>query len=131
MTEPNWDKYEHFSRSEFVCHCGCGRADMDEGYMQMLSALRDAYKKPTVVSSGFRCPEHNKKVSTTGEDGPHTTGKAADVLINGAEAFSLMKLSFLWGFSGVGLKQHGDFAKRFIHLDTLTGDTRPRVWTYT
>ena len=126
----NWDRWPNYSRSEFVCHCGCGRADMDMAFMDALQELRDAVGFPMAISSGFRCPAHNDKVSSTGLSGPHTTGKALDVRVAGLEAYDLLVLAASWGFDGLGVKQHGPTEGRFLHFDTIKKGPRPRVWSY-
>ena len=119
----NWDNIHHFKRSEFVCKCGCGQAEMDAAFIRKLETLRNELRFPLRVTSGYRCPDHNEKVSSTGRTGPHTTGKAADLALsyNGARK-ALTLISEL--FNGVGLNQKGE--SRFIHVDDLTR----RIWTY-
>lgn len=98
--------------------------------MDRLEEIRVQLGIPLPLSSAYRCPDYNNEVSSTGFDGPHTTGKAIDVLISGEDAFHLMDLAFEHGMMGVGVSQKGDHDSRFIHLDTLTGGTRPWVWSY-
>jgi hypothetical protein len=71
-------------------------------------------------------------VSTTGFDGPHTTGKAADILVYGEDALLLLKLALARGFTGIGISQKGDIHSRFIHLDILAQPDYPRpfLWSY-
>ena len=69
---------QHFALAEFECRCGCGRAEMNATFLAQLDTLRSIYGKPLTVTSGYRCPSYNAKVSSTGMTGPHTTGKAAD-----------------------------------------------------
>lgn len=129
----NWNMLRYFKREEFVCHCGCGRADMDPTFMVWLDNLRHDLRRPMRVNSGFRCPEYNAKVSSTGLDGPHTTGKAVDVGMSGEAAFLLVSLAMARGVQGVGVKQKGAHEGRFVHLDTLRHDevgTRPWIWSY-
>ena len=78
------DHGQFFSREELQCRCGeCGYlCKMDEAFMMYLEELREKFSKPLYLSSGFRCPAHNRKVSSSGSpNGPHTTGKAVDILI--------------------------------------------------
>ena len=131
MTKLIWSRWPNFSRGEFVCRCGCGRADMDEGFMDALQHLRVRYGKPMIISSGFRCPAHNARVSpATGLTGPHTTGRAVDVRVTGLEAYDMLVLAAPWGFDGIGIKQHGPMEGRFLHFDTIKKGPRPRVWSY-
>tara|TARA_Y100001951_G_C11270585_1_gene258483 strand:- start:351 stop:668 length:318 start_codon:yes stop_codon:yes gene_type:complete len=105
---------------------------MDEEFMKILQSVRDEMQRPLKITSGFRCENHNQKVSTTGKTGPHTYAKAADILISGADAMRLFAIAQKHGVSGVGMSQKGNHSKRFIHLDVLSPDEgpRPTVWTY-
>lgn len=128
-----WDQLVHFRREEFLCAC-CQSESMDEDFLLTLDDLRHRLKFPLIVTSGYRCPEHNNRVSSTGFNGPHTTGRAVDFAIFGRQAFSLLQQCTLGGWmSGIGLKQHGPHERRFIHLDNLEsidGRFRPTTWTY-
>lgn len=124
---------EHFKIHELQCKCGkCEYPGMDFDFMELLEALRTDpdWDRPMIVSSAYRCPEHNQKVSSTGPDGPHTTAKAIDILCYGRDAYLLVHLAFDYGFSGIFVNQKGDFSQRFIHLDTLwDGEAKgPRPW---
>tara|TARA_R110000822_G_C15021931_1_gene463196 strand:- start:152 stop:538 length:387 start_codon:yes stop_codon:yes gene_type:complete len=125
----DWDDYPNFHEYEFRCNCGCGKADMAPAFMALLQATRTAYGKPMTITSGYRCPEYNTKVSSTGMDGPHTSGKAVDVSVSRKDAHALLALS-TGVYSGIGIQQKG--VGRFIHLDTLTPDEAPRptIWSY-
>lgn len=116
-------KWKHFSKEEMECS-HCGKCHMDSGFMRSLDALREVFGGPLRVSSGYRCPEYNKEVSHTGLDGPHTTGKAVDILVAGKDARKLISLAD--EFPGLGVSQKGDWGSRFIHLDQL----EVRTWSY-
>jgi|TARA_Y100001951_G_C11265215_1_gene255028 zinc D-Ala-D-Ala carboxypeptidase len=122
---------KNFTTDEMACAC-CHKAEMDEEFMRTLQSIRDEMQRPLKITSGFRCENHNKKVSSTGKRGPHTYAKAADILISGADALRLFSVAQKHGVSGVGMSQKGDHNKRFVHLDTLSPDEgpRPTVWTY-
>lgn len=122
---------KHFSLNELKCKCGCGRMELSPAFLAKLEELRVAYGKPMIITSGFRCPRYNALISATGDTGPHTVG-AVDIAIAGPDAYTLLQLAMLIGFSGIGLRQKGPFPSRFIHLDDLPPTThpRPRVWTY-
>lgn len=128
MRAENWDLYPNFRKFEWVCR-HCGHHEMQAEYMAMVQDLRDAYGKPLVVSSGWRCPEYNNKVSSTGLTGPHTTGFAGDFLVSGRDAHELLRLAMQKGFTGVGISQSGDHSTRFLHLDILSVG-RPWIWSY-
>jgi len=120
--------WDYFTDAEMACR-HCGRLEMDEAFMERLGRLRAFLRFSMPVSSGFRCPYYNNEVSSTGREGPHTTGKAADILISGAMASILLREAMAFGFTGIGLRQSGPTDKRFIHLDTMP---RPyqTIWTY-
>lgn len=127
----NWSDYPNFEEHEFTCKCGCGQTKMKPAFMMKLQNLRTSLGFPLTISSGYRCPDYNDSVSTTGRDGPHTTGEAVDILTSGAHAHALVGKAFLLGFQGVGVSQKGDHARRFVHLDTLGPPApRPWVWSY-
>ena len=126
-------KWQYFSAEELTCHCGCGRMDMDDGFMQKIVAMRRELGFPFVVTSGFRCPEYNQRVSNTGPQGPHTTGHAMDINVHHGEAAEVLAVAKRRGITGLGLMQKGsDLSKRFIHMDDLQAPAypRPNVWTY-
>ena len=116
----------HFKKAELACKCGCGMLPA-QSFMDKVETLRLAFGKPMPVNSAARCPFHNANVSGTGADGPHTTGRAIDLGVRGADAFEVVRLALLLGFTGIGVAQKG--ASRFIHIDDLvTG--RPTIWSY-
>lgn len=124
----------YFAASEFNCKgSGCcgGVGLMDASFLDEIDELRHRYEKPLFVSSGYRCPVHNKRVSSTGASGPHTTGRAADFRIDRADALKLLSIAIDMRFTGIGVNQKG--AGRFLHLDNLpnsSGHPRPTIWSY-
>jgi len=114
------------------CKCGCGglpRAD----FMHRLISIREEAVYEMPISSGFRCPLYNKKVSTSGLNGPHTLGLAADVRVFGYRALRLIELARKEGMTGFGVSQKGAFEQRFIHLDCVEASgsfPRPTMWSY-
>jgi len=107
---------------------GSGEIHMDRRFLQYLDALRHKCGFPFIISSGYRSPEYNARVSSTGLTGPHTSGKAADVSVSRENAYRVLENAFELGcFTGIGINQKGE--GRFIHLDTIQ---RPHstVWTY-
>ena len=128
MTDWRW---HNFTADEMRCRCGCGRADMSPLFMDVLQTIRMQYGKPMRVSSGYRCPSHNAKVSSTGPGGPHTTGKAVDILVSGKDAHTLLQLCMAhMDVTGIGVSQKGAHDSRFIHIDTIEEGLRPWLWSY-
>lgn len=121
---------KYFNPAEFMCH-HCGENKMDAAVLDMLDELRERCGFPLGVTSGYRCPVHNQSVSTTGPNGPHTTGRAVDLNVRGAQALDVIRHAQTLGFTGIGVQQKG--ASRFIHIDNLPnapGQPRPWIWSY-
>lgn len=127
----DWSRVKHFKPGEFACRCGCGVLGIQPGLVYRMDELREAYGKPLVITSGYRCPVHNQNVSSTGPNGPHTTGLACDVGVSGREAVTVLRLALVAGFTGIGVQQKGN--GRFIHLDMIPDShmaKRPWIWSY-
>lgn len=123
--------WRYFTVSEFACKCGRCQNLIDHQFITELDELRHRYGAPLTISSGYRCPDHNAKVSSTGRTGPHTTGRAADLLVDRGNAYKLLKIALEMGFTGIGVQQKG--GGRFLHLDNLPnapGQPRPTIWSY-
>lgn len=133
----DWSAIEFFKPEEFACPCDMcvsNGTEMNIEFVKVLDTLRGIVGVPFIVSSGYRCPDYNIEVSSTGRDGPHTTGRAVDILMNGPTVVRTMALvlsTWRHSISGIGLHQRGPHAGRFIHLDNLGAPyPRPRIWTY-
>lgn len=122
--------WRHFSVDEFACrHCNVNL--IDHAFVTELDDLRHHLGFALPISSGYRCPEHNAKVSSTGRTGPHTTGRAADIAVSHGRAYEVLQAAMMMRFTGIGINQKG--SSRFIHLDNLPnsiGQPRPTVWSY-
>lgn len=127
----DWNQHPNFASHEFQCPC-CDQAHMDPAFLDRLQQLRTEFAAPLIITSGYRCPTYNNRISSTGTDGPHTTGRAADINIWGRDLVALLPLAISLGFTGLGLKQKGAYRSRFLHLDDLPDtDDMPRPWTWT
>jgi uncharacterized protein YcbK (DUF882 family) len=71
---------EHFKVKEFACKDGSPIVFVDEYLAVLLEILRDTIKKPVIVTSGYRTPEHNKKVGGA-KYSFHMRGMAADIIV--------------------------------------------------
>ena len=98
--------------------------------MEILERVRFSFARQMRLSSAYRCPDYNNSQSSSGGAGPHTTARAVDVLMYGADAHKLLGIALDEGMSGIGLSQRGSYGGRFVHLDNLTDPPRPWVWTY-
>jgi len=73
---------EHFSLHEFTCKCGCKRTYVEPELIDLLEKIREHFGRPVIISSGYRCPKHNKAVGG-GPNSQHIFGKAADINVIG------------------------------------------------
>ena len=119
----------HFKDKELRCKCGCGQNNMDPEFLEILEDIRRLFGGPLFITSGYRCPEHNAKVSQSGYDGPHTTGRAVDIAVDRGAAHRLLHIGCGAGLS-IGVNQRGP--GRFIHLDDVDREwiDGPTVWSY-
>jgi len=108
----------NFYLYEFVCSC-CGVVKIDEKAITYIQAVRDYYQLPVIIISGYRCPNHDKKI---GGKGNHPKGIALDWTIKGKEPEELLETAELCGFTGLGLYK----GRHFVHTDT----GRKRRWVY-
>lgn len=132
--------WKYFSIEELSCRCGCGQMKMNADFMEKVVRVRLHYGYPMIVTSGYRCPEHDKKVghSVRTGVGPHTYGHALDFLIYGDRVRLFLEKAFQLGlFTGFGLDQRISIPlyQRYVHFDDLlsseaNGAPRPHLWSY-
>ena len=125
--QSDWkEKWKNFNLDEFKCKCGCGHVSIHSDLLDLLQTARNNIGAITITSA-FRCPEHNDKVSSTGLSGPHTTSKAVDIHVSNSQHRKQLIDYFTNKVTGLGI------AKTFIHIDILTSDEvphRPNCWLY-
>lgn len=107
--------------------CRCVRCDLTEPNqcsqeaLSALQALRDAYDKPIVLASAYRCPEHPVEARKS-KPGKHNEGVAFDIAVPwGRDRIKLIGLAMVYGFTGFG------FANTFLHIDMRD---IPTSWGY-
>lgn len=104
--------WRYFTKEEFACKCGCGQNWINEDFITRLDDLREHAGFPFRVHSGFRCPTYNNQVSSTGLDGPHPTGWAADIgTYTSQERFRLIRVAIQYDCERLG------WGSNFIHID--------------
>lgn len=76
----------HFNAREFRCQCGKTHETLIAS--KLVDKLEQLYStlncSKIIVTSGYRCPEHDKAVGGT-SSGQHTKGTAADVCCYGQD----------------------------------------------
>lgn len=116
-----------FNNTEQQCHCGCGVNLMQGDFMRKLDQIREELDTPLTIVSAYRCAAHNTAVSTTGETGPHTTGRAVDIAASGRLKFRILEAARARGMTRFGI------GKSFIHIDDLgkeQGFPGNVIWSY-
>ena len=91
---------DHFSEMKCKGSGDCDGPRVHGSTREDQNGTRETY----IVSSGYRCPEYNDQVSSSGLTGPHTTGRAVDVVCSG-DALKIMELAIKHGMTGIGVSQ--------------------------
>jgi uncharacterized protein YcbK (DUF882 family) len=72
---------KYFSLNELECPC-CKEVVFISDLGDVLDDVREHFGRPCIVTSGYRCPTHNKEVGGA-EKSKHLEGLAADIQIKG------------------------------------------------
>ena len=125
----------YFTSNEFRCKCGCGAGenpdDVSAVLLEKLNLMREQLG-PIRVTSGARCPAHNRAVGGV--------PKSAHLCIPGvrpcraadlAVANSIEKQAVIEMAKSVGIRRIG-VAATFVHVDVAEGPDYAQdiVWTY-
>jgi uncharacterized protein YcbK (DUF882 family) len=126
-SQENWQQdWCNFTPDEVKCS-HCGELKINSDIMDLLQQARNDLG-PLSITSGYRCSEHNNNISSTGPNGPHTTGKALDISVKNSKHRKELITYFAPKVPGLGI------AKSFIHIDILTAEDgfemRPNSWVY-
>ena len=114
----------HFNAREFRCQCGQPHETLIASELiDKLEALYTALNcSKIIVTSGYRCPEHDKAVGGT-SSGQHTKGTAADVCCYGQDGQPISSKTVCCkaqdlGFGGIA---NITSSYQYTHLDVRTG----------
>ena len=114
----------HFNAREFRCSCGKSHGTLIAS--ELVDNLETLYTalncSKIIVTSGYRCPEHDKAVGGT-SSGQHTKGTAADVCCYGQDGQPLSSKTVCCkaqdlGFGGIA---NITSSYQYTHLDVRTG----------
>lgn len=110
----------NFNSSEFDCHGNgcCTETLIDPKLVEILQKIRNHFGKAITITSGYRCPTHNSKVSRA-KNSYHTKGQAADFTVSGVTPREVAKYAESIGIKGIGLYETKDDGF-FVHIDTRT-----------
>ncbi len=100
----------HFKQTEFACK-HCGKVKVSSVLITKLEALRaELGNIPIVITSGYRCPIHNKVIGGV-KNSQHTRGTAADIKVNHYTPAEVAHFARMVGFGYVKVY------KSWVHLD--------------
>lgn len=105
---------KYFDMEEFACKC-CGElpvGGMNPVLLEALDQLREELCSPIFVTSGYRCPEHNREVGGV-ENSQHVLGNAADIICPDVPFEEFIEAVNRIGFDGIGVY----WGQGFIHCD--------------
>jgi len=125
--DPDQKLSAHLWAKEFADKGGYGYPfPVDAGLILLLQRMRTLAGDELNVSSGWRSPEHNRKVGGASKS-MHLFGQAADITIKGLDQRQLAGLALHCGAHGIGL------ASSYVHVDVRDLDASdPWVgWVYT
>ena len=123
MNKNFWSLIKHFKPEEFACPC-CGRIDMDLKFLVRLDWARSIADVPFRITSGFRCPKHNKEIGGR-PNSSHLRGLAADIACsNSEERYKIINALIMVGFKRIGI------ADSFIHVDYDLTKPQEVIWVY-
>lgn len=119
MTRP---ELAFFDWDDFACKCGCGENLVNEESALRLDQARAYAGVPFIITSAYRCPEHNSTMSTSPV---HPSGHAFDIAANDSRTRYLV----LEGMRKAGFKRIG-IAKSFVHGDDHPESAQEVLWLY-
>jgi uncharacterized protein YcbK (DUF882 family) len=108
---------ENFYRDEFACKCGCGFDDIDMRVVRLCQMVRDFFDAPVKISSGCRCPAHNKKERGSPRS-QHLLGTAADIKVRHVPPSVVHEYCESLDPGGLGSYP------TFTHIDVRDGEAR-------
>ena len=94
VDENNINDFKNFELKEIKCKCGgkyCNGfpTGFSHKLMENMQKVRDYFGKAVIITSGLRCPTHNKNVGGV-SNSKHTQGKAVDFYVKGV-SYSKLK----------------------------------------
>lgn len=109
---------DNFKSTEFDCHGSgcCTNTLIDDKLVEYVQKIRNHFGKPITVTSGYRCPTHNKRIGgATGSR--HSKGQAADIVVKDIAPREVAKYAESIGILGIGLYETSSDG-HFVHVDT-------------
>jgi len=123
------DLTNDFSRWEFECKCRCKICNISTSFINRLQLARTLAKIKFTITSGCRCPMHNKMEGGSYNSDHIATEtiqcEGADIKCNNSnDRFKIIKAGLEAGFNRIGI------AKTFIHLGMSEINPQEVIWLY-
>lgn len=113
----------YFKDDEFKCPC-CGQNHISTELVEMLDKARFLAGVPFIITSGYRCSEHNQAVNGKSRSA-HLAGKAVDISCKDSRTRLIMIDALLrTGFNRIGI------GKNFVHADINPVADKNVMWLY-
>ena len=102
----------NFKVREFACSDGTDTIFIAPALVTVLQQIRDHFKAPVTINSGYRTEAKNKAVGGAAYS-QHKYGTAADITVNGVAPKDVAEYAetILVGMGGIGIY------KNFTHID--------------
>lgn len=124
----------YFKLREFECKCNSKdctgkqpRLRMNQTLLDALNRIREELGQPIVITSGFRCKNHNKAIGGA-LNSRHMAGDAVDIRPASGSAEDLEELWKVCEREAAVVGLGDGRRKGFVHIDCRPG-TR-KVWQY-
>ena len=123
------DLSNNFSKWEFKCQCGCGICNVGIDHINKLQTARTIANIRFKISSGCRCPMHNKLEGGKFNSDHITTEtiqcQGTDIYCySSSDRFRIIEAAILAKFRRIGI------SKNFIHLGTNLENPQEVIWLY-
>jgi len=117
-------KLRYFDTSEFDCPIAGQGDKMDKNFLELLDEARHIASTPFRITSGYRCPQHNKNVGGV-PGSSHTKFVACDISCeDSARRYLIVSALMKVGIRRIGISDN------FIHCDMDFDKPQKLIWTY-
>lgn len=117
------NEFDYFQMNEFACK-HCGKNEMDRDFIHKLDEARNTAGVPFVITSGYRCEEHNEAVGGS-PTSSHMKGHAVDISCTDSRTrWLIIGALFEAGINRIGIGEN------FIHCDDDPKKPSEVVWLY-